>query len=160
MTDALISACQEIYSFLDTSVPVCGVLLDLRKAFNSVNHRTLSLKLKSLPDSIYCWLISYLKDRIQSVRVGNYISTPLPVRLGVLQGSILGLIHVLFLIFINDITSLNFITSHNINVSLHRWHALSSSFEILRRYSNPQSTSTKHTLLAVPKFSLNKSSKI
>ena len=87
-TDALIYACQEIYSFLDTSVPVCGVFLNLRKTFDSVNHRTLSLKLKSLnlPDSIYHWLISYLKDiqsDIQSVRVGNYISTPLPVKSGV-----------------------------------------------------------------------------
>ena len=92
MTDALILACQEIHSSLDSSIPICGVFLDLKKAIDSVCHPKLIHKLNSLnlPSFTCHWLTSYLLGHTQSVRVGNNIFTPLPIRSDVPQRSILG----------------------------------------------------------------------
>ena len=68
------------------------VLLDLSKAFNSINHETLLNKLRdiSLSCSSHSWFRSYLSDRYQMVRINSTLSDPLPIVSGVPQGSILG----------------------------------------------------------------------
>ena len=78
------------------------VLLDLQKAFDTVDHSILLSKLTAIgldPTSV-SWLGSYLSDRSQSVDVGGTRSDPKPITCGVPQGSILGLL--LFLIYVND----------------------------------------------------------
>ena len=78
------------------------VLLDLQKAFDTVNHDRLIAKLEALgADSSTCgWFRSYLSGREQLVVLGGVLSDPSVVECGIPQGSILG--PSLFLTYIND----------------------------------------------------------
>jgi len=81
------------------------ILLDLQKAFDTVDHSILLIKLKALGlgDDIMNWFSSYLSDRQQLVDVSGTKSTTANITCGVPQGSILG--PLLFLIYVNDMSS-------------------------------------------------------
>lgn len=78
------------------------VLLDLQKAFDTVDHDILLMKLHSmgLSDTAVRWFKSYLTGRSQIVGVNGVNSHPKDIVCGVPQGSILG--PLLFLIYVND----------------------------------------------------------
>ena len=72
------------------------MLLDLRKAFGTINHEILQFKLESYGLRGICLKCfrSYLNDRTQSVAINHQFSNTLAVECGVSQGSILGPLYI------------------------------------------------------------------
>ena len=81
------------------------VLLDLQKAFDTVNHGILLNKLKAigLNQNSILWFDSYLTGRKQVTDINGILSDTKGISCGVPQGSILG--PLLFLIYVNDMTT-------------------------------------------------------
>ena len=79
------------------------VFLDLKKAFDSVDHGVLvgKLSLYEIQESAYDWFKSYLNNRTQKCVVNGSLSKVCSLGCGVPQGTILG--PLLFLIYINDL---------------------------------------------------------
>ena len=90
---------------LDNNLIVGALLMDLSKAFDSIPHDLLVCKLYSYGFSkdACAFMISYLCNRMQRVKIRNVYSEWKPTKRGIPQGSCLG--PLLFNIYVNDMFS-------------------------------------------------------
>ena len=81
------------------------VQLDLRKGFDTINHKILLYKLQKYGINSNClsWFQSYLNNRKQIVKCNNKLSVLCDLTIGVPQGTILGL--TLFILYIIDFST-------------------------------------------------------
>ena len=104
-TNALISIQHHVYKYLynSDSKAVRLFTMDFSKAFDSVHHNMLSVKLKQLPLNPYIvnWHHSFLYARKQRISYNGRLCNWNAVNKGTIQGSVSG--RYLFIIFLNDL---------------------------------------------------------
>ena len=93
-----------LYNSKDSGCTPSVIFLDIKKAFDTVDHKILIKKLKfyGVDGTVLLWIENYLTGRYQATKSGGKVSLLKLIMCGVPQGSILG--PLLFSIFINDLT--------------------------------------------------------
>ena len=104
---AVIALVDKISTALDMGKVAIGCFIDLKKAFETVNHFILINKLRKygIHGNILEWFISYLDNRKQYVFYNGSKSNDQYISCGVPQGSILG--PLLFILYINDLSNIS-----------------------------------------------------
>ena len=89
---ALISLAKDIIKNLDKENIVCGIFVDLQKAFDFIEHDILLAELEHyiIRGMASKWFKSYLFDRKQFVSINVDVSNQTLVKYGALQGSVVG----------------------------------------------------------------------
>jgi len=86
--DAITALTNHLYDALDDKAHSIAVMVDFRKAFDTVDHATLISKMEKygIRGVALKMFESYLRDRTQRVKIGGHLSDSLTINIGVPQG--------------------------------------------------------------------------
>ena len=115
---ALLCVQNDLLQAVDNEGGAIIVLLDLSAAFDTIDHQKLLNLLNQsfgLRGVALKWFESYLKDRTQTVQIGSCTSTPITLRYGVPEDSVLG--PILFTMYTTPLG--NIIRKHGLNFHLY-----------------------------------------
>ena len=114
---ALIKVHNDIAKSLDQKQAVFLVLLDMSAAFDTIDREILIERFRSIgvTGSALAWISSYLGNRVQTVKIGECLSSEVELPYGVPQGSVLG--PSFFSIYASPLADIA--RSHGINIHLY-----------------------------------------
>lgn len=108
LCDAVLRFVEFIYNSFNEKKHTVSILIDLRKAFDTVPHSILLQKFEKygVRGTPLQWFHSYFNNRFQRVKINKHLSDKGDVTCGVIQGSHLGPIAFL-LYYINDLPNVS-----------------------------------------------------
>ena len=105
-TNSIIDLTNDLFNTINRGNVAMAIFVDLKKAFDTVNHKILLEKLNymGIRGNILAWIENYLHNRYQKTICNSTLSELGRIKCGVPQGSILG--PLFFLVYINDIKNI------------------------------------------------------